>query len=134
MENSCSKSYLSVVNQRHFKRLICLLILTLLVVINPSVSMALRSSQSSIGPYVEYTLFMSNGTLVSGNVPSATPSTNANSQPSDIVAHNEKLPTVATTTVSVGGVPNGIAFDPLNGELYAGKLFARNGFGHQRDR
>ena len=119
MTHNYSTWPLLVVNRKHFKRYVCLLVLTLFLITSPSVSMALKSSQSSSGAFVESTLFLSNGTLVNGNVASAASSVTATrSQPSDLIKSNEELSTVATTTVSVGGVPNGIAFDPLNGELY----------------
>ena len=117
MHYSHSAGPLTVVSQRHLKRCFCLLILALFVT-SPSVCTTLSSSQSAGGPFVEYTLFLSNGTLVNGNVQStATVVAHANSQWSSAVSNNEELST-ATTTVSVGGVPNGIAFDALNDDLY----------------
>jgi YVTN family beta-propeller protein len=90
----------------------------------PIYGMAMTSGQSNDNrPFVKYTLFLSNDTLVNGDAASSGNSVaRIDSQDSGQVAGlKEGSPTAgmaSSASVTVGGVPNGIAFDPFNGNLY----------------
>ncbi len=106
---------LRITTRKQIRKYLCLTIIA--AIFAPAFSTALTSSRVSVpSPFVKYTLFLSNDSLIIGN-----PATSVGSQHS---AYIEKLEQGATadgtvsTSVNVGAVPNGIAFDPTNGNLY----------------
>jgi len=100
------------------RKYLCLVFLGLFLLPFHNYGVTLSGSSISYRPFVEYTLFLSNNTLMVGNPTDSSSNTAMIRYPVleqrlAIASTSESLPPVA-----VGGVPNGIAFDPDNGNLY----------------
>jgi YVTN family beta-propeller protein len=103
--------------EKRLKKYVCIVIVA--AILSPVFYIAVTSSQSNASaPFAEDTIFLSNSSLINGN-PTSTVKAVSESELLDEGGNSlQVVGEIANPSISVGAVPNGIAFDPINGNLY----------------